>query len=132
MVGADPADRAAALQLVVVWALLIAAADPRRAPRPEGGQAIAILIDCSASMAALDRGARAGGRRLDLARARVQSIVEGLGPDDRAAITGFARRPRPLTDLTGDRRRLARALDELQVEPDAGGRGAGAGPRAGR
>ena len=104
------------LQLAVVWALLIAAADPRRASRPGEGQAIAILIDCSASMAALDRGA---GSRLDTARARVQAIIDGLGPDDRAAITGFARRPMPLVDLTGDRRRLARALAELPIEPEA-------------
>ena len=48
-----------ALQLAVVWALLIAAADPRRAPRPQDGQAIAILVDCSASMGASLGGGRA-------------------------------------------------------------------------
>ena len=47
------------LQLAVVWALLFAAADPRRAPRPQDGQAIAILVDCSASMAASGAEARA-------------------------------------------------------------------------
>ena len=50
----------------------------------------------------------------------MRAIVEGLGVDDRAAITCFAGRPRPLTDLTGDRRRLALALDELRAEPEAG------------
>jgi hypothetical protein len=106
------------LQLLMLLLLVTAAMQPvlRRAPEP--AERLPVLIDCSASMAALDR---AGGvSRLQAAKATVGTMIESLLPGQKLCLISFAGSARRLTGFTDNKRVLHAALDAIQVDQVAG------------
>jgi hypothetical protein len=81
-------------------------------------QRLPVLIDISASMAALD--APGGISRLDAAKKRVRDIIDSLPPDQDLALIAFGQSARRLTGFTNNRRELRLALDALAVEDVTG------------
>jgi hypothetical protein len=98
------------LHAAILLLLLLALADPRPGAGEGGGRSIALLIDRSASMAAV------AGRetRLALARQEALSIAATLGPTDRVLVAGFARQLEVESEWTADRARIAAALDRIE------------------
>jgi hypothetical protein len=105
------------LQLLMLLLLVLAAMQPvlRRAPEP--AERLPVLIDCSASMAALDTG---GMSRLQAAKATVRTMIESLLPGQKLCLISFAGSARRLTGFTDDKRVLHTALDAIQVDQVAG------------
>jgi hypothetical protein len=102
------------LQLLLLALLALAAMQPFLRRGGDHGDRQVILIDTSASMAALDR---EGGRsRLDEARQQVREHIDRLLPDQELSLIAFGRHARRLTAFTDDRRELRAALDALEVE----------------
>ena len=99
------------LQLLALTAFALAAARPATSGKATSGEHVAILIDTSASMAAVD-----GGKvRLDEAKRVAHDIVSALGPGSDAMILDAGREPRLVMAPDRDRRRMHAALDELTV-----------------
>ncbi|MFT4637047.1 MAG: hypothetical protein ACI8T1_000355 [Verrucomicrobiales bacterium] len=73
-----------------------------------------ILIDNSASMAALDK--RGGESRLEVAKRQVEDLIAWLLPDQEMAIISFSDRARPRSGFTNNRQLLKDALAEIEVE----------------
>jgi len=102
------------LQLLLLALLALAAMQPFLRRGGDRSDRQVILIDVSASMAALDR---AGGRsRLDEAREKARAVIDGLLPGQQLSLIAFSRHARRLTAFTDNRRDLRAALDALQVE----------------
>jgi hypothetical protein len=99
------------LHAAILLLLLLALADPRPGAGEDGGRSIALLLDRSASMAAVAD----GKTRLALARQEARSIAAALGPTDRVLVAGFARQLEVESGWTADRGLIAAALD--RVEP---------------
>jgi len=102
------------LQLLLLVLLILAAMQPFWRGRAARVRRIAVLIDSSASMAALE-GPR-GASRLDLAKAEVNEIIAGPLPDQQICLISFSRTARKRTDFTNDKRALREALEGIQVE----------------
>ena len=102
------------LQILLLCALALGAMQPFWRTREKRITRVPVLIDCSASMAALDE---AGGTsRLDVAREQVRQIIDGLLPDQELCLIAFGRTARKCTDFTGNKRMLRQALDAIRVE----------------
>jgi Ca-activated chloride channel family protein len=100
-----------ALQLVLLWLLLIALADPRPAATAPAARSWVVLIDRSASMAA--RFERAD--RMAEARRKAHRVVAALGAEDRAMVASFAGEITAETGFEVDGRVLDRAIDRVGV-----------------
>jgi Ca-activated chloride channel family protein len=96
------------LQMVLLWLLLFALADPRPAAIAPGGRTWLLLIDRSASMTATARPGAAD--RMAAAREVAHRIVAALAPDDRAMVASFARDVTAESGFESDRGRLDAAL----------------------
>lgn len=103
------------LQILLLCALVLAAMQPYWPTGADRAQYLPVLIDCSASMAALDR--PGGISRLDAARAAVRKLIDNLLPDQRVALIAVDSTARRLTDFTDSQRVLLAALDSLKVRP---------------
>ncbi|MBM4035146.1 MAG: VWA domain-containing protein, partial [Planctomycetes bacterium] len=102
------------LQLLVLIALVFAAMQPYWRGRESRAHRLPVLVDCSASMAALDK---AGGRsRLDEAKGRVRKLIDEMLPDQELCLVAFSRTARRCTSFTNDRRLLRAALDAIAIE----------------
>ncbi len=103
------------LQILLLCALTLGAMQPYWPATGGRAQFIPVLIDTSASMAALDR---AGGEtRLDAAKREARKIIDNLLPDQRACLIAVDSTARRLTDFTDNARVLGAALDQLQIRP---------------
>lgn len=103
------------LQILLLCALTLGAMQPYWPAAGGSAQFIPILIDTSASMAALDR---AGGEsRLDAAKREARKIIDNLLADQRACLIAVDSTARRLTDFTDNPRVLHAALDQLQIRP---------------
>jgi len=101
--------------------LLLVCAFARPSAQPPGAilraaAAVAVVIDDSESMGALDEQARP---RIEAARARALAIVDGARPGDEVALTTTTNPDAPLVNRTGDRVRLARSVRRI-VAPQQG------------
>lgn len=106
------------LQLALLCLLVLAAMQPFLGGGDDAGGRLPILIDCSASMAALDE---AGGTsRLAEAKKRARRLIDELDSGQAASIIAFSGRARQVTGFTRDRRRLFDAIDGLAVDDEAG------------
>jgi hypothetical protein len=76
-----------------------------------GPREVVVLIDQSYSMAVEDH--------MEQARTEAVSILDGLGPLDRASVVAFTQAPRVLARSTSDRARLRGAVDTLGVSSGA-------------
>lgn len=105
------------LQLLALACLVLAAMQPFLPRASVRAQYQPVLIDCSASMGALD--GAGGERRLDVAKKQVQTLIDNLLPDQRVALIAFHSTARRLTDFTDNKTILKDALAKLDVVPVA-------------
>lgn len=70
-----------------------------------------LILDVSASMLTRDHDRRS---RFAAAREQARALIDGLGPDDEAALIAVDRAARTVAPWTGDRLLLQRALDGLE------------------
>jgi Ca-activated chloride channel family protein len=105
------------LQILLLCMLALAAMQPFWPSGADRAQYIPVLIDCSASMGALDR---AGGEsRLDAAKTEVRKLIDNLLPNQRLSLIAVDNTARRLTDFTDNQRVLHDALNGLAVRPVA-------------
>ena len=106
------------LQLLALILVVLAAMQPFQ--RRSGGSArrIPVLIDCSASMDALDK--EGGVSRLAIAKKRVREMIETMPEGEELCLVSFSRTARKRTGFTNDKRLLLEALDQISVEDTAG------------
>lgn len=102
------------LQLLLLTLLILAAMQPFIPSGAERAEYLPVLIDCSASMAATDE--PGGPSRLDLAKERVEELIENLLPDQRLSLIAVHSTARRLTDFTNNKRILHDALKKVKVE----------------
>ncbi|HYR58957.1 MAG TPA: VWA domain-containing protein, partial [Chthoniobacteraceae bacterium] len=102
------------LQILLLCLLALAAMQPFLRRERGRGDRLVVLIDTSASMAALDR--EGGQSALDQARKRVRELTDNLLPGQELSLIAFDRHARRLTPFTDNRRELRAALDALEVE----------------
>jgi hypothetical protein len=100
------------LQIILLCLLVLALMQPFLQATADVAEYTPLLIDCSASMSAVDQ---AGGKsRLDLVKVQVREQIENLSGDQRIALFSFSATGRRLTEFTNDRRVLLRALEAIQ------------------
>lgn len=102
------------LQLLLLLLLVLAAMQPYWRGQANATRRLPVLIDASASMAALDKAG--GSSRLDVARERLREIIDNLASDQEICLIAFGRTGRKLTDFTSNRRILRDALDALEIQ----------------
>ena len=100
------------LQLLLVALLAFALTQPYWKGGSSGDQKIAILIDCSASMGAVDA---SGKTRLAAAKEEVRKIVDNLLPGQEVCLFEVHSGGRNLTNFTDNKVLLRRELDQLEV-----------------
>jgi len=101
------------LQILLLLLAVSAATQPYWLGRSSRLRRLPILIDCSASMAAMDT---RGKSRLDLAKAEVRRQIDAMLPDQELCLIAFSRTARLLEGFTSNRRLLLAALAALAVE----------------
>ena len=106
------------LQILILTSLALAAMQPFLRREAARAQRLPILIDVSASMAALDR--EGGIPRLDEVKKRVRELIDGLLPEQEVCLVAFSKTARRLTAFTNNRRESREALDGLEVEDVSG------------
>ncbi len=102
------------LQLLLLILLVLAAMQPYMRGSTESAERLPVLIDASASMAALDK--PGGITRLEAAKAQVEDMIDGLLPNQQLSIISFSNRARKLTPFTNNKRVLREALDSIETE----------------
>lgn len=100
------------LQLLLLMALILAAMQPFFRSGGERAQYIPVLLDCSASMAAVDE---SGASRLDVAKQRIGKLIDDLLPDQQLSFISVGANARLLTSFTDNKRVLRDALASAQV-----------------
>ena len=101
------------LQILLLCCLVLGAMQPYLSSGAQRAQYLPVLIDTSASMAALDV---AGGKsRLDEAKEKVAKLIDDLLPDQRLCLIAVHSSARKLTDFTDNKRLLREALAQLAV-----------------
>jgi hypothetical protein len=103
------------LQILVLACLVLAAMQPYLRSASPRAQYQPVLIDCSASMAALDK--PGGVSRMQAAKKQVETLIDNLLPDQQVALIAFHSTARRLTDFTDNKRILKEALSRLEVLP---------------
>ena len=106
------------LQMLLLLLLVMAALQPFWRGGPAARHRVPVLVDCSASMGALDR--PEGGTRLADAQRRVREMIDGLASDQEMCLVSFARTARKHCGFTNNKRLLREALAQMAVEPAPG------------
>ena len=101
------------LQLLLLTLLALAAAQPFIRGRDSLAKNLPILIDCSASMGAIDAGTKK--TRLELAKDQIRPIIDNMLPDQRIILIEVHNTAKQLTELTNNKTELKQALDQLEV-----------------
>ncbi|HEX9046598.1 MAG TPA: VWA domain-containing protein [Verrucomicrobiae bacterium] len=101
------------LQIALLLFLVLAALQPFWRGGPGRDRRLPVLVDCSASMGALDK--EGGVTRLAEAKRRVRQMIDGLTGGQELCLIGFDATPRKLTGFTNNKRLLRDALDQVQV-----------------
>ncbi|MDB5388202.1 MAG: hypothetical protein JWM11_3848 [Planctomycetaceae bacterium] len=101
------------LQCLVLGCLVLAAMQPYWSSGAGRAKYLPILIDCSASMGALDQ--QGGLSRLDVAKAEVREIINNLLADQLVSLIVVNSSGRRLTDFTNNKKLLLSALDHITV-----------------
>lgn len=103
------------LQVLILLLLVLAAMQPVWRGAPTARRRVPVLIDCSASMGALDR--PGGVTRLAEAQRRIGELIDGLARDQELCLISFSRTARKQCGFTNNKRLLQEALARLQVDP---------------
>ena len=101
------------LQLLLLTLLALAAAQPFIRGRDTLGKNLPILIDCSASMGAIDSTTKK--TRLELAKEQIRPIIDNMLPDQRLMLIEVHSSAQRLTQLTNNKTELRQALDKIEV-----------------
>ncbi len=101
------------VQLIFVALVVLALADPRPEEEQLVGRNIVLLIDTSASMAAID--VSGGVDRLDIARHEAQKVLDSMGPDDSVMLVTMDGQLRPLTPFIKESAILSQQIKDLKV-----------------
>jgi Ca-activated chloride channel family protein len=99
------------LQLLFLAFLILALARPFTWAKGASGQALILILDTSASMAAID----VSPSRLEAAKAQVRGLVDGQPDDARITLITAGDGARVLIASSQDRRGIHRAIDGLEV-----------------
>ena len=99
------------LQLALVLLMVFALGDPRLGFGSSEGKNLIVLIDASASMKATDE----SPNRLAAAKAKVTTLVRGLGAADRALIVQMDMLPTPRSTLSGELSELEAGIDRVRA-----------------
>ena len=105
------------LQLALLACLVLAAMHPFWKGSADQAQYLPVLVDTSASMAALDR--PGGQSRLDLAKQEVGQLIDRLMPGQRLALIGVSNTARSFCDFTDNPRILRAALEKMEIQQTA-------------
>lgn len=108
------------LQILAIILLALALSRPATRSDAIAGDHLALVIDTSASMSALDE---SGKKRIEIARQAAADVVDALGPGNDAMVLDAGLDARIASPLERDRRRLKAAinlLDANHVEGDLG------------
>jgi Ca-activated chloride channel family protein len=100
------------LQVLLLVCLVLAAMQPFIPTGAERANYLPILIDTSASMAAVDE---AGLSRLAAARQEVRTLIDNLLPGQKLCLISVSSTARRITEFTDNQRVLRAALDQLEV-----------------
>lgn len=100
------------LQLAILLSLILAAMQPFLRGGPGSGNNLPILVDCSASMSAIDT--RGGPTRMERAKERITELIDAALPG-RICLIAVGAGARQLTEFTNNKRILSEALDTLTV-----------------
>lgn len=101
------------LQILLLLLLVLAALRPYWRGGPGRNRRLPVLVDCSASMGALDK--PGGASRLAEAKRRVREMIDGLTSGQELCLVSFDTTPRKLTGFTNNKRLLRDALDRIEV-----------------
>lgn len=101
------------LQILVLLLLVLAALQPFWRGGPGKHRRLPVLIDCSASMGALDK--PRGITRLDEAKRRIREMIDGLSSDQEFCLISFDNNARKRTGFTNDKRLLRDALQQIEL-----------------
>jgi Ca-activated chloride channel family protein len=104
------------LQLLFLAALILALARPFTWTEGASGQALILILDTSASMAASD----ALPNRLEAAKAEARQLVDGLPDDARITVITAGEGAQVLVASSQDRRLVHQAIDEVHVGTGGG------------
>jgi Ca-activated chloride channel family protein len=99
------------LQLLFLIFLILALARPFTWARGASGQALILILDTSASMAATD----VSPSRLESAKAQARGLVDGQPDETRITLITAGDGARVLVASSQDRRGIHRAIDDLEV-----------------
>lgn len=102
------------LQILLLALLVLAAMQPVWHGGATRSARLPVLIDVSASMAALD--GPGGTSRLEAVRKRLRERIDGLPTDQELCLIAFGKTARRLTGFTNNRSELRAALDGLEAE----------------
>ena len=103
------------LQVLTIAVIVLALARPSVALRGFAGDAVALVIDASASMQATD----VAPTRLVAAQQAAAALLERLGPRQPIAVVVAGLRPRLIAEFTTDRAALASAVRAIQASDAA-------------
>ena len=101
------------LQLLLLIAIALAAMQPYLAGESRNRLALPILVDCSASMGAVGED---GKTRLELAKAEIEKLIDGLLPNQQLTLIAVDSTSRRLTEFTDNKPLLRQSLADLQVQ----------------
>ena len=101
------------LQILLLLFLVLAAMQPFWRGGPGKNRRLPVLVDCSASMGALDK--PGGVSRLAESKRRVREMIDGLASDQELCLISFDNTPRKLTGFTNNKRLLRDSLDQIEV-----------------
>jgi len=100
------------LQILLLMFVVLAAMQPFFPSGAERAQYLPILIDTSASMAAVDA---EGKSRLDEVKAEVRKLIDNMLSDQRLCLIAVSSTARQMTDFSDNQRYLRDTLDRLEV-----------------
>jgi hypothetical protein len=100
------------LQILLLVLLVLAAMQPFWQGDTDRANRVPIMIDCSASMSAVDKD---GKSRLDLAKEHVEEMIDGMLPDQQFCIISYSRTARRECGFTNNKRVLKDALADLKA-----------------
>jgi Ca-activated chloride channel family protein len=100
-------------QILLLLFLVLAAMQPFFSGDSDRATRIPVLIDTSASMAALDE--PRGKSRLDVAKERIGAIIDNLLPDQKMCLLTASHTARQETVFTGNKRLLKEGLAKISV-----------------
>jgi len=101
------------IQLLLLILIILALAQPYIRSNSTKSDNLPILIDCSASMAAVDD---KGVSRLQIAKKRIAKIINNLRPNQKVALIAFSNSTHTLTRFTNNKVILSKALKQLKIK----------------